>query len=186
MQEAMVSPLSTWGNFYTIMGSAAATLTGLMFIVVTLTAGTPANRVRRSSGMLAAFGTPNIVHFCSALLIAATLSAPWQMLWNVSLLLGIAGLGGVVYIIVVVLRTRHQTEYRPVLEDWMWHNILPFISYTIIVVAAIVLPLNPVPALFAIGAVTLLFLFIGIHNAWDTVTYITLQQPQPENKSQDE
>jgi hypothetical protein len=28
--------------------------------------------------------------------------------------------------------------------------------------------------LFAIAAATLLLVFIGIHNAWDTVTFITL------------
>jgi hypothetical protein len=27
------------------------------------------------------------------------------------------------------------------------------------------------PALFVVGAATLLLLFVGIHNAWDTVTY---------------
>ena len=38
MQEAAVSPLATWQNFYVIIGSASATLTGLMFVVITLTA----------------------------------------------------------------------------------------------------------------------------------------------------
>jgi hypothetical protein len=27
------------------------------------------------------------------------------------------------------------------------------------------------PALFVVGAATLLLLFVGIHNAWDAVTY---------------
>jgi hypothetical protein len=27
------------------------------------------------------------------------------------------------------------------------------------------------PAMFALGAATLLLLFVGIHNAWDAVTY---------------
>ena len=35
------------------------------------------------------------------------------------------------------------------------------------------------------GAVTVLLLFIGIHNAWDTVTYVAVEDSQPENKSQD-
>src|SRR5260221_11053226 len=34
MQEAVLSPLATWQNFYTIIGSAAATLTGLLFVVI--------------------------------------------------------------------------------------------------------------------------------------------------------
>ena len=91
MQEAAVSPLTTWQNFYVIIGSSAAALTGLMFVVITLIAGA---RVRRSSGTIAAFGTPTVVHFCATLLVAAILSAPWQALWNAGLLLGLSGLEG--------------------------------------------------------------------------------------------
>ncbi len=185
MQEAVVSPLTTWNNFYVIIGSAAAALTGLMFVVITLIAGVQA---RRSSRTIAAFGTPTVVHFCTALLVTAILSAPWQVLWNASLLLGLSGLGGVTYVVIVVLRARHQTDYKLVLEDWLWHTMLPFVSYTALVVAAIMLPSNPVPTLFVIGAVSVLLLFIGIHNAWDTVTYVAIgiaQPQQSENKSQD-
>jgi hypothetical protein len=182
MQEAAVSLLTTWENFYVIIGSAAAALTGLMFVVITLIAGT---RDRRSSGSIAAFGTPTVVHFCAALLVAAILSAPWQVLWNAGLLLGLSGLGGVTYVVIVLRRARHQTDYKPVLEDWLWHTVFPLVSYTGLVVAAIVLPGNPAPALFVIAAVTVLLLFIGIHNAWDTVTYVAVELSQPENKSQD-
>jgi hypothetical protein len=182
VQETAVSLLTSWENFYVIIGSSAAALTGLMFVVITLIAGM---RERRSSEALAAFSTPTVVHFCAALLIAAILCAPWQVLWNVSLLLGLCGLGGVTYVVIVVRRARHQTDYTPVLEDWLWHTVFPLVSYTTLVVAAIVLPGNPVPTLFVIGAVTVLLLFIGIHNAWDTVTYLVIELSQPENKSQD-
>jgi len=38
-------------------------------------------------------------------------------------------------------------------------------------------------ALFAVGASALLFLFIGIHNSWDTVTYhvFTNRETEPED-----
>src|SRR5947209_3876293 len=182
MQEAAVSLLTTWQSYYVIIGSSAAALTGLMFVVITLIAGA---RVPRSSGTLAAFGTPTVVHFGAALLVAALLSAPWQALWNAGVLLGLCGLGGVTYVVIVVRRSRRQTDYKPVLEDWLWHAVFPLVSYTALVVAAIILPGNPVPALFGIGAVTLLLLFTGIHNAWDTVTYLAIEYSQPENKNQD-
>lgn len=182
MPEAAVSPLASWQNFYVIVGSAAAALTGLMFVVITLIAGT---RLRRSTEAVGAFGTPTVVHFCIALLIAAILSAPWQALWNASLLLGLCGLGGVAYIVIVIRRARRQNDYQPVLEDWLWHSIFPFISYAALVVAAVVLPGNPVPALFGVGAVTILLLFTGIHNAWDTVIFVVVEFSQQEDKSQD-
>lgn len=184
MQEAVLSPLATWQNFYVIIGSAAATLTGLMFVVITLIAG---GRVRVSSPSeaFAAFNTPNVVHFCAALLVATLLSAPWQALWNVGLLLGLVGLAGVSYVVVVLRRARRQKDYQPVLEDWLWHTIFPLLSYTALVVAAIVFLGNPVLALFVIGTATVLLLFIGIHNAWDNVTYLVLELPQSENKPQE-
>ncbi len=183
MQEAAVSLLTTWQTFYGIIGSAAAALTGLMFVVVTLIA-----RVQepRANEAFAAFSTPNVTHFCAALLIAATLSAPWQVLWNASLLLGLCGLGGVIYVVIVGRRVRRQTSYQPVLEDWLWHMAFPLVSYTALVVAAIVLPVNPALALFVIGAATVLLLFIGIHNAWDTVTYVALERSQSENKRREQ
>ncbi len=179
MHEAVLLPLAIWQNFYVIIGTAAATLTGLMFVVITLVA-----RVRMSSpgDGIAVFSTPNVVHFGAALLVAAILSAPWQALWPAGLLLGLAGLGGVTYIVIVLRRAhRLQTAYQPVLEDWFWYTILPLVSYTALIGAALVLPGNPVLALFVIAAATVLLLFIGIHNAWDIVTYVPFELSQPEN-----
>ncbi len=184
MQEAVLSPLATWQTFYTIIGSAAATLTGLMFVVVTLIAGVRV-RVSSPSEAFATFNTPNVVHFCAALLVAAILSAPWQALWPAGLLLGLSGLGGMIYVVIVLRRARRQTDYQPVLEDWLWHTVFPLVSYTALVVAAILLPGHPAPALFVIAAGTVLLLFIGIHNAWDNVIYIAIDLSRSQNKSQD-
>jgi hypothetical protein len=184
MQEAVMSPLATWQTFYVLIGSASATLTGLMFVVVTLIAGDRV-RVPSSSEAFTTFNTPNVVHFCLALLVAAVLSAPWQALWQAGVLLGLVGLGGATYVIIVLRRVLRQTDYQPVMEDWLFHTVFPLVSYTALVVAAILLPGYPVPALFVIAAAAVLLLFIGIHNAWDNVTYIAIELTQPENKSQD-
>ena len=184
MQEAIVALLKDWENFYVIMGAAAAALTALTFVVITLVAGI--QQQRKDDDVIAAFNTPMVVYFCTVLLITATLSAPWQVLWQPALLLGVVGLGGTGYVIIVLRRTLRQNAYQPVLEDWVWHIILPFIAYIALVVAMIVLPSNPVSTLFVVGAVSILLLFIGIHNSWDGVTYITSKNFQTENKSQDQ
>lgn len=186
MHEAAVSPLITWGSFCAIIGSAAAALTGLMFVVVTLIAGAPGDRLRRSGSGIAAFGTPTVVHFCSALLIALTLSAPWTALWQTGLLLGLTGLGGIAYVCIILRRTLRQTDYEPVLEDWLWHIILPLLSYTGLGITAFLLPIDAGPVLFGIAAVALLFLFIGIHNAWDTVTYVIIEYTRADNQPHDQ
>ncbi len=181
MQAIAVLPLYPWENFYVIIGSAAAGLTGLMFIVITLIAG---RRRIGSDASIAAFGTPNVVHFCAALLVAALLSAPWQTLWPAGLLLSACGLSGIVYIIITARRAHRQTNYQPVLEDWLWHTIFPFISYSALVITGLLLSSDAYVALFGVAASTLLFLFIGIHNAWDSVTYITIQDAYTAQEAQ--
>src|SRR5207245_1360287 len=95
-------------------------------------------------------------------------------------------IGGVTYSIIVLWRVYgRQGDYRPVLEDWLWHIVLPFASYTALVVAALLLPIFPALALFVVAAATVLLLFIGIHNAWDNVTYMTIARSRSQNKSQD-
>ena len=184
MQEAQLAPLATWQNFYILIGTAAATLTGLMFIVVTLLAGVRV-RVQLSSEAFATFNTPNVVHFGLVLLVAAILSAPWQALWLAGMLLGLCGLGGATYAVIVLRRVRRQSDYRPVLEDWLFHTVLPLVSYSALVIGGILLPGRPTQALFIIAAATVLLLFVGIHNAWDNVTFIALELSQRENTRQE-
>lgn len=172
MLDTVASPLTAWSNFYVIVGSSAATLTGLMFVVITLIAGT---RARRSGSSIGAFGTPTVVHFCVVLLLAAIITAPWPSLAHAAIPLGFSGLGGALYVIIVLRRARRQTEYKPVLEDWLWHTVFPLIAYAALAIAALVLPDNPTSALFITGGASVLLIFTGIHNAWDTVTYIVTE-----------
>ena len=185
MQEAVLSPLATWQNFYILVGAAAATLTGLMFVVIALIVQLRVQVSSPRSG-ISVFSTPNVFHFGAALLVAAMLSAPWQALWPAGLLLGLLGLAGATYILIVLWLARHRlSEYQLVLSDWLWYTVLPLVSYTAIVVAAFVLLSQPAPAMFVIAAATMLLLFIGIHNAWDVVTYTAFERSQPQNTSQD-
>lgn len=177
----MVAPIAAWESFYVIVGSSAAALTGLQFVVIALIHDVGR---RSNSGEVDAFGTPTVVHFCAALLVAAILSAPWRTLSNPALALGASGIGGVIYVMIVIRRARNQKGYQPVFEDWLWHTILPFFAYAGLLAASAFLPGRPVPALFAVGAVTLLLVFIGIHNSWDTVTYIAVGPFQQERRQE--
>jgi hypothetical protein len=180
MQEAVPSALVNWESFYVIVGSSGAALTGLQFVVIAIIA----DSARRSTSReIEAFGTPTIVHFCAVLLLSAIMSAPWHELSSVALVLDVCALAGLGYGVIVVLRARRTTTYQPVFEDWLWHAILPLISYSLLLVAALLLRSYPQRVLFVIAAVAVLLLFIGIHNSWDTVTYITVNQPQESKES---
>jgi hypothetical protein len=173
MGQVLLPSLTAWANFYVIIGSAAAALTGLQFVVMSLTAGMNA---RGSDTVTNAFSTPTIVHFSTVLLISAIVNAPWPALSSVGVALGATGVAGLVYVLIVVRRTQRQTLYVPVLEDWIFHAALPFISYATLLAAAILLWWYPTLSLFGIGGVALLLLFVGIHNAWDGAVYIALRR----------
>jgi hypothetical protein len=169
MQDLAQSVFAPWQSYYVIMGSSGAALTGLQFVVMALAAETR----RADGGAIDAYATPTVVHFCVALLVSALLSAPWRGLGGAAVTLGICSLFGIGYVLLVTRRATRQTGYTPVFEDWLWHTILPAIAYLTMLVGAISFTTRPESMLFAIGAAVLLLLFIGIHNAWDTVTYIT-------------
>jgi len=179
METSAHSVLSLWESFYVIIGSSGAGLTGLMFVVITLAADSTAARTPET---LNAFGTPNVIHFVAVLLIAAVLSAPWQRFQDPAHVVGATALAGIVYVLIVVRRMLRQTGYKAVLEDWVWHAILPMAAYAALFVGAAGLSYGQIWALFLIAAVSLLLLGIGIHNAWDTVTYLAMQPRETDSK----
>jgi len=174
MQQAAFPLLASWTNFYVIVGSSAGALTGLQFVVMTLIAGA---QVESNMREVRAFGTPTVVHFCMALLISALINAPWPTPFLLGLYLAACGTAGIAYTMTVIRHAR-KAAYNPDTEDWIWYAVLPCIAHTALTAAAILLWWHPVAALFAIAAITLLFLFVGIHNSWDTVTYIAVRKRQ--------
>jgi hypothetical protein len=131
-----------------------------------------------------AFGTPTIVHFCAVLFIAAVLSAPWAPLAGPAYIFGLCGLAALLYAAVILRVVRRQTAYKPVLEDWVWHFTLPPLAYALLLLAAIVLQRDTAVSLFVIAGTAVLLLFVGIHNAWDSATFIALQQRQERRDEQ--
>ena len=76
---------------------------------------------------------------------------------------------------IVIRRAGRTKNYKPEMEDWIWHTVLPLIAYVTLLVSAIWMPFDHAPALFGIATFALLVLFIGIHNAWDSVTYMAVK-----------
>lgn len=171
-------PFAHWEGFYVIVGTSAAALTGLQFVVMTLVAEF---RPSRGIGEIDAFATPTIVHFCAVLLISAIVGAPWHGYVGAAIALGLGGAAGVIYAVLVIIRAMRQTSYTPVLEDWIWHGALPLSAYSTLFLASIFVGRGQTPALFVVGGTALLLMFIGIHNAWDTVTYVTIEGRKLEN-----
>ena len=183
MEESAPSALRAWESFYVIVGSSAGALTGLQFVVLTLI--TEGGTIRGSGATLAAFGSPNVVHFCAALLISAVLSAPWANLATPGIAMALCGVAGFIYSIVVLRRAMGQSEYKPVLEDWIWHAALPILAYAALIHSGVALQREQPDTLYIVGAAALLLVFIGIHNAWDTVTYVMFDRAREQREQRE-
>jgi len=164
-----MTELAEWNNFYVIVGSAAGALIGLQFVVIALIADRPTARVEAQTA--GAFATPSVIHFGVVLLLSAIVVAPWPGIDILAVLWSLIGLAGIAYAVIVTRRMRRQTAYRPVFEDWLFHALLPFAAYAMLAASAFVAYPSPRPALLLVGIAVLVLLFIGIHNAWDAVTY---------------
>lgn len=173
--SAAATALAAWQSFYVIVGSSAGALIGLQFVVMTLIA----DRDQRTSvDTLNAFGTPTVVHFGGALLVSALASVPWGSSRGPALVFAACGVAGTAYGGVVVRRARRQTEYAPVWQDWVWYMAVPSVAYLVLAGSALFLAAGHLAALSVIAAAALLLLFVGIHNAWDTVTHLVMTRSE--------
>ena len=163
-----------------IVGTSVAALTGLMFVVIALISENPQ---QTTSQGLAAFGTPTVVHYAVVLIISGLITAPWESLLILSPAITIIGLFGFAYSLIVLRRARRQTTNAPVFDDWLGHTAFPFLGYSLLAIAGIVLHLHVKFLLFSIGAVALLFMITGVHNACDTVTWLTVSRAEQEAKT---
>jgi len=166
--------LKGWENFYVILGSAAAGLTGLTFVVIALVRD--AQRVNPAG--FGAFVSPTIVHFTVVLGLAAFLVVPRLDARMLEAGLASIGGGGLLYVMSIGHKiARRVADYLPVLEDWAFNVILPAIAYGALLAMAWLAGRAPERALQGVAAAALLLLIIGIHNAWDIAVWMALRKP---------
>jgi hypothetical protein len=166
----------SWAAFFAMTGTSAASLTGLMFVVITLVQRQERLQSTMQDGV-ETFSSPNVVHFCIALLVSAILAAPWSERTAPEVLLVLAALYGLVYAARVLLRmARLGIGYLPDVEDWFWYAVFPLLVYVALLAGAVLLGIAAQRALYVVGGATVALVFVGIRNSWDTVTYITLQE----------
>jgi hypothetical protein len=163
-----MAELARWDTFYVIVGTAAGTLIGLQFIVMTLIAQRPPAGAADAG---AAFATPAVVHFTSVLFLAALIRPPWPRLRVAIVVDALIGVYGVTYTTIVARRMKKQTVYQPVFEDWLFHAVLPLVAYGALVASPFIVSGHTIQALFTVAGSALLLLFIGIHNTWDGLEY---------------
>lgn len=172
-----LNSLADWQSFYILTGSAAGALIGLQFVLMALIADLPS-----SPGMAMAseaFGTPNVLHFATSMVISAIMCAPWRDPAVPATVCGCLGIVGLVFLVGSAQLMRAQTNYTPQTEDWVFYIILPMLMYALLTGSGFAVGGGVTDGLYGLGAAAIGFVFIAIRNAWDSVTYhVFVQRPK--------
>jgi hypothetical protein len=159
-----------WSEYFFMIGSSAAALIGLMFVVVTLTAGHASEQVERGKHL---YTSPIVLHLAVVLVLSGGAIAPamtpgfYGVVSGTLALLGIAiGLRSAVGI----ARTPGAPEAAGF--DMFWYGVAPAIAYVGLGAAAIGMFEGASWGAVAVAADLMALLLVSIHAEWDLATYL--------------
>jgi hypothetical protein len=171
MMEDWAEALDAWHDFYLLVGTAGATLTGLLFVLVSLA---PHLVARNAQTGVKAFISPIAVYFTFAMVASALMLAPGLARFVLAACLAGGGLGGMFYMSWTRAHERWRRENLPTL-DLIWFVLLPLLAFALTFSAGSALALHMELGLLGVAAATVLLLVVGIRNAWDIVVWMTHQ-----------
>src|SRR5882672_9290539 len=116
-EDSVAAAQQHWDSFYVVVGSSAGALTGLMFVVIALSAERAERKEAPATG-LRAFATPTIFHFCAVLLLAAILLMPNPGDPLLGILVVACGAVGIAFLTITARRMSEPLSYKLVLSDW--------------------------------------------------------------------
>src|SRR5216683_500567 len=91
MGPSLAELLHDWHDFYILVGTASATLVGLMFVAASI-GSSIFNEDHRAP--MTAFITPTVVHFAAVLFTCLLVTIPTQSWYTLGGLIGAGGLAG--------------------------------------------------------------------------------------------
>jgi hypothetical protein len=175
MDSSLSALLREWHDFYVLVGTASATLVGLMFVAVSI--GTAIfNEDRRAA--MTAFITPTVMHFAAVLFACLVAIMPLHTWHTLGGLLGGGALAGAVFSSRLAVQMIVRRRFKVDMEDRMFYALLPLAGYVLAMIAAVLL-FTHAAAVSAdlIAAAVLTLLFAAIRNAWDMMVWIVIETP---------
>ncbi len=166
--------LHDWRDFYALVGTASATLIGLLFVAASIGSGLFKEEHRAP---LDSFLTPTLVHFAAAMFTCMLTSAPihtWRILGG---LLAAGGFVGLLYSGRILARLVLKQRFKIDLSDRLFYALIPVLGYLLLAMAAMQLLLQSALSADLIAAALLTLLVAGIRNAWDITVWIAINSP---------
>ena len=160
-----------WDNFFFMIGSASAGLVGLLFVIVTLTAGIERSRALRGARL---YMTPTAVLFCIVLSVCAVALAPGLPAWAMAALvffIALVGLANGVRSCLGIARMSLGAD-APHWSDFWMYGVTPAAICLGLCAAALAIAMGQPLADYALAGLLLALLLAAIRNAWDLVTWM--------------
>ena len=174
MPSALAELLHDWHDFYVLVGTASATLVGLMFVATSI-GTTIFNEDHRAA--LETFLTPTVVHFAAVLFSGLVIVIPVESWTSLGAVLGAGGLAGAVYcgrlLVHVVVGHRFNVERI----DRLFYLAIPFVGYLLVLVSAVLLFMASHVGAEVMAVAILVLLIAGLRNAWDMMVWIVIRAP---------
>jgi hypothetical protein len=177
MHASITEELHTWHDFYLLVGTASATLVGLMFVAMSIGAQIFSESNRAAMG---AFLSSTVVHFSATLFICILATIPSHRWLTLAAVLALGGLAGLAYStrLLVQLFVRHS--FRVDVIDRMFYAGIPVLGHLLVLAAAASLLAVPSEyGLDLLAAALVTLLLAGIRNAWDMMIWIVIKTPIP-------
>lgn len=167
-------PLGAWSNLYLLTSAAAATLVGLLFVVITLAAERrPASDAKRIHIYL----TPPVVYFAAVLLLAGALTFPTQSRLTAALCCCAGGAVGALYAL-SLLRAPLRERFLARADAWHY-ALLPAGAFGLLVGGgALIYASDPGAGLTTAGVAMLALLALGLRNSWAIAVSVILPSSQ--------
>ena len=168
--------LERWANFYLITSAAAATLIGLLFVVITLAAE---RMPLEDTAKIHLYLTPTVVFFGSVLEVAALLTFPNHTRLTATLCICLGGVGGLVYSGSLLIGGNKKTHEE--WQDLLLYAIVPFAAYGLLVLGGVLLLRDPQLGLTLVAVGMLSLLTLGIRNSWAIAIDVVSTRPGRRN-----
>jgi hypothetical protein len=164
--------MDAWHEYYTLAGTASATLVGLLFVAASV-----GSSVWERPAALRVFLSATVVHFSSILVISLCVLAPLRSVLACGLLFVGGGLFGVGYCLLVIRDTVRDGLSKSIeLEDRVWYAALPVVGYLLMTGSGIAVSMGFEPGAMVLAISIALLLVAGIRNAWDITVWIVTRR----------
>lgn len=168
---AFAAVAATWQSFYLLVGTAAATLIGLMFVAVTFGASL---MTAESSPSARAWLNPPFAHFVTVLFVACVMASPATSALPISGALLVIPLSRALALVRVYrhMREAHAKYSDLELSDWISGVALPLACYLALLATGAAFVRGYAAAFAGLAVVTVVILLLGVYGAWELLLWL--------------